>query len=351
MAPLTVDSRRAADEGELFHLYGQVFGEEMTEASRRRWRWQYLDNPQTNGGPAIWVAREGEAVLGQYASMPVRLWWAGREVDASWGMDVFVRSEARGKGVGALLFTAWSDNVDVALGLGLTPSSYGLFQKLRYDDVGPVPFFMRPLDERALMRRRFGPVLGDIAGLLAKAGLSLMRPERGQRDSVELTVQQADGPAADADRLWEEARAGYAMCVRRDRRYLEWKYARCPHQAYAFHEVRDEGGRLQGWAVSRDQEFKGIRLGWIVDLFTRAGDAAAQDALLGALLRRFRERGVARAQAFAMNAGLGAALRRRGFLQQDSPMQFCVRARVDAGDALTRRGDWHVVFGDSDMDR
>ncbi|HZJ69313.1 MAG TPA: hypothetical protein VFF36_00140 [Planctomycetota bacterium] len=125
----------------------------------------------------------------------------------------------------------------------------------------------------------------------------------------------------------------------------------CPHQAYAFHEVRDEGGRLRGWAVSRDQEFKGVQLGWIVDLFTRAGDAAAQDALLAALLLRFRERRVARVQAFAMNAALGAALERRGFLRRPSPMQFCVRARVDSGAAFTSRGDWHVVFGDSDMDR
>jgi hypothetical protein len=32
-------------------------------------------------------------------------------------------------------------------------------------------------------------------------------------------------------------------------------------------------------------------------------------------------------------------------------MQFCVRARVPSGDALQRPHDWHVVFGDSDMDR
>ena len=81
--------------------------------------------------------------------MPVRLWWGGREVRSSWGMDVFLRAEARGRGLGARLFTAWSDHVEVALGLGLTPSSYGLFKKLRYHDVGPVPFFQKVLDPRS----------------------------------------------------------------------------------------------------------------------------------------------------------------------------------------------------------
>jgi GNAT superfamily N-acetyltransferase len=349
VSPVTVDSRRAGDEEELFRLYADVFGDGMTEASRRRWRWQYLENPQAGGAPAIWVAREDGRVLGQYASMPVRLWWAGRELDASWGMDVFVRAEARGKGVGAELFTTWSDNVEVALGLGLTPSSYGLFQKLRYDDVGPVPFFVRPLDARALMRRRLGPGLGDVAGLALAAALRVFRPER-KRAHQGLQVQAVERLGADADALWERARGGYAMCVRRDAAYLDWKYGRCPHQRYALREVR-RAGTLAGYAVSRQQDYRGTRLGWIVDVFTEAEDDDARDALVGAVLQDFRDGGVARAQAFAMHGPLARALRRRGFLERPSPMQFCVRARAESGDVLRRPRDWHVVFGDSDMDR
>jgi GNAT superfamily N-acetyltransferase len=346
---VTVDFRRAGDEQELFRLYAEVFGQGMTEASRKRWRWQYLDNPHAAGAPSIWVAREDGRVLGQYASMPVRLFWAGREVDASWGMDVFVREEARGKGVGATLFTTWSDNVEVALGLGLTPSSYGLFKKLRYDDVGPVPFFMRPLDARALMRRRLGRGLGDAAGLAVSAGLAWWRPERKPAHPG-LQVQTVRRIGDDVDALWDRARTGYAMCVRRDAAYLEWKFARCPHQAYTLREAR-RAGALAGYAVSREQDYGGVRLGWIVDLFTEAGDEDARDALIGAVLDGFRGAGVARAQAFAMHGALAAALKRRGFLQRPSPMQFCVRARVESGDALLRRQEWHVVFGDSDMDR
>jgi hypothetical protein len=326
-----------------------VFGGELTEASRRRWRWQYLANPNAGGAPAIWVAREDGRVLGQYASMPVRLFWGGREVDASWGMDVFVRAEARGTGVGAALFTTWSDNVDVALGLGLTPSSYGLFKKLRYDDVGPVPFFRRPLDARALMRRRLGAGLGDAVGLAVAAGLRLCRPER-RRDTPGVEVRAVEGFDRDADGFWERVRGGYAMCVRRDAAYLDWKYASCPHRAYDLREAR-RGAELAGYAVSRHEDFRGTRLGWIVDLFTAAEDDEARDALLGAVLDGFRAARVERVQAFAMHSGLGAALRRRGFLGGRSPMQFCVRARVGSGEPLRRRGDWHVVFGDSDMDR
>ena len=50
----------------VFRLYEDVFGQSLTEGSRRRWRWQYLDNPLTGPeGPEIWVARQGADVLGQ----------------------------------------------------------------------------------------------------------------------------------------------------------------------------------------------------------------------------------------------------------------------------------------------
>jgi hypothetical protein len=281
--------------------------------------------------------------------MPVRLWWGGREVRSSWGMDVFLAAEARGRGLGAKLFTAWSDHVDVALGLGLTPSSYGLFKKLRYHDVGPVPFFQKVLDADAVARRRFGRAMGTAAAPLLRLGLALRHPERGRR-AADVAVQPSAGFTDEHDRLWERARPSYAMCVRRDREYLAWKYARCPHRRYDVAEAR-RGGRLEGFAVSRHEDYRGLRLGWIVDVFADAADHEAKDALLDAVLDSFRAAGVARAQAFAMNAALADDLRRRGFRRHHSPMQFCVRARVDSDAALRDLGRWHVVFGDSDMDR
>jgi GNAT superfamily N-acetyltransferase len=350
MAALEIERRSAGDDEQIFRLYQDVFGGALTEASRRRWRWQYVDNPATTTeGPEIWVAREGERVLGQYASMPVRLWWGGREVRSSWGMDVFLREDARGKGVGSRLFTAWSDHVDVALGLGLTPSSYGLFKKLQYRDVGPVPFFQKLLDPAAVAARRVGPALGGAAGPLLGLAWKVLHPEAPAAVGA-VEVRTVTGFDPGYDRLWERARGSYAMCVRRDAAYLEWKYARCPHRTYALREAR-RGGELVGFAVSRDEDYRGLRLGWIVDVFAEAGDREAKDALITAVLDSFRVAGVARAQAFSLNAALQDDLRRRGFGSAPSPMQFCVRSRVASVGVFEDVGRWHVVFGDSDMDR
>ncbi len=359
MAPVAVERRAAADDDELFALYREVFGADLTESSRRRWRWQYLDNPQTGpDGPQIWVAKDGGQPLGQYASMPVALWWGGREVRSSWGMDVFLRPEARGRGLGALLFTTWSDHVEVALGLGLTPSSYGLFKKLRYDDVGPVPFLQKVLDARAVTRRRLQARLpgvlataaATLAAPLAGAVLRLRHPERRRPAGAGLELRRVTRFGAEYDELWERARGSYVMCVRRDAAYLNWKYVDCPQRSYALREVR-RGEQLLGYAVSRHVEHEGLRLGWLLDVFAQADDHAAKDALIGDVLADFRQAGVARAQAFSLNAALRDDLARHGFFAGASPMQFCVRSRVDDGGALRDLGRWHVTFGDSDMDR
>ena len=350
MSALAITPRTAADDEELFRLYGAVFGKARSESSRSRWRWQYLENPASaEAGPDIWVARENGTLLGQYASMPVRLWWGGREVRASWGMDVFLSPAARGRGAGAQLFTAWSDHVEVALGLGLTPSSYGLFQKLRYADVGPVPFYRKILDGRAIAARRVPRPLSGPVGRMLELGWRLRHPER-RRDARDVAVSPITRFDARYDGLWERAGGSYAMCVRRDAAYLNWKYADCPHRRYDLLEAT-RGGVLAGFAVSRHEEQGGVRLGWVLDLFADAGDHGARDALLGRVLDGFRAEGVARAQAFSMSGAVGEDLRRRGFGRAVSPMQFCVRARVPSEDVLQAPTRWHVMFGDSDMDR
>lgn len=349
MPGLAITPRCAADDDELFRQYGAVFGEALAESSRRRWRWQYLDNPSTPpGGPEIWVARDGSTLLGQYASMPVQLRWGDREVRSSWGMDVFLSPAARGQGVGARLFTAWSDHVEVALGLGLTTSSYALFQKLRYVDVGPVPFYYRVLDPRAVAARRLGPRWAGLAGRVLDFGWRLRHPERMLPSEVVLAPVARFDERYDA--LWAASGASYAMCVRRDAAYLNWKYLDCPHRRYDVVEAT-RGGALAGFVVSRHEERQGLRLGWIIDLFAHADDHAVRDALMGGVLDGFRRAGVARAQAFSMNAAVGAGLQRRGFRPGRSPMQFCVRARVPSDGVFAATGRWHVMFGDSDMDR
>src|SRR5258708_22708913 len=102
MPPPDVD-RYSPDDGRAVEaLYRRVLGTDAAEASRLRWEGQYRRNPNNPGGePEIWVAREGPAIIGQYATMPVRLWVKGQEIKGSWGMDVMVAPGRQRRGARA----------------------------------------------------------------------------------------------------------------------------------------------------------------------------------------------------------------------------------------------------------
>ncbi len=356
VAPAGVEiRRRRPEDGEaLLSMYAGIFGQGEAEASRRRFRWQYEENPHCPPeGPEIWVACEGGELLGQYATMPVRLKVADRVVRASWGMDVMVKPGIQRKGVGSRLFLYWDRQVEASLGLGLSESSYSLFKKLQWKDVGPVPCYTRLLDVKALLARR----LGKLAALLAPpAGLllSFAFPARKATPSAEaVRVEPLEGSFGPAfDRLWERAAPGYDFVVERSAGYLEWKYRRVPFVSYEIFQAVS-GGEVSGYLVARVVERPPLRLGLLVDLLAHPQDEASLDALLDQAVRWGRERRVARLQAFSLDRRLGARLRRKGFFEIGSPMQFCLKINTGHLDENFYRDTsrWHVTFGDSDQDR
>ena len=174
------EDRRAVDA-----LYRRVFGNDAAEASRLRWDWQYARNPNNpGGGPEIWIAREGKAIVGQYATMPVQVSVRGELVRGSWGMDVMVAPERQRQGLGELLFRTWDRNVGASLGLGLSESSHRLFQKLRWPDVGPLPCLVKPLTRRALRRANWPQLLNQLVSALTLPFVKAAR--RGERKEDDL---------------------------------------------------------------------------------------------------------------------------------------------------------------------
>jgi hypothetical protein len=348
-APVQVRLRSAEEDEELFTLYAEAFGEAAAEASRRRWSWQYRENPAfANCGPVVWMARDEERPLGQMATMRVGLYWGGREIQGSWGTDYFVRSEARGRGLGALLLDEWNSHEDLTMAVGVTPFSYPVFSKAGFRFVGSVPFFQKILDPRKVAGRRLGRFLGRVAAPFLAAGLRLALGSEPEAPSG-LEIREVTEFGSDYDALWERVRGSYTMCVRRDAAYLSWKYARSP-RPYVVREAR-RGGELAGFVVTREENYRGFPLGWIVDLFASAEDSPARDALLSSVLAGMRASGVGRVQALALHGGVARDLRRYGFFEGKSSARLCVKSNVDPKGAFEDLAGWHVTFGDSDLDR
>ncbi len=351
---IEIHRRSEADREPLESMYAEVFGPEAAERNRARFRWQYEENPHCPPeGPEIWVAREDGAVLGQYATMPVRVLVKGRILRGSWGMDVMVRPNLQRKGIGSRLFLYWDQQVEAALGLGLSLQSYTLFRKLQWEDVGPVPCYSKVLDPKALLSRRLPPGLAALLSPALTFALWAAFPTRRTRGSA-VRVARLEGEfGPEYDALWEKASPKFDFVAERKRVYLEWKYRKPPHVRYDVFEARRGPGReLSGYVVLRTALRNRARLALLVDLFADPEDDETLGALLDRAIDYAREASAARLQSFTFDRRVAGRLLAKGFLLIPSPMQFCVRIKGDVEPGFFRdTSRWHVTFGDSDQDR
>lgn len=338
------DDRRAVEA-----LYRRVFGHDAAEASRLRWDWQYRKNPNNPGGePEIWIAREGPAIVGQYATMPVELSVNGRQVRGSWGMDVMVAPERQRQGLGEVLFRTWDRNVGASLGLGLSESSYKLFQKLRWPDVGPLPCLVKPLTRRALRRPGWPVAVNRLVSAITLPLVKLVGRARPLAAEVRLIPRFDDSFTA----LWEQLAPAFALAVRRDAAYLNWKYVSAPHVRYTIAALRRQD-RNVGYAVYRHVHEPRGRVTLLVDFLADPDDEAGFGTLLGWIDREARRADSDKIRTFALHAGFRRILRRSGYFQVKSTVQFVTKVNdADLPPSFYEQTDgWHVTLGDSDQDR
>lgn len=340
----TSDDRRAVDA-----MYRRVFGHDAADASRLRWDWQYRKNPNNPAGtPVIWIAREGPTIVGQYATMPVRLQVKGREVSASWGMDVMVAPERQRQGIGEVLFRTWDRDVAASLGLGLSESSHRLFRKLRWPEPGPIPCFVKPLTRRALKRPHWPDPVNGLVSAITLPVIKVIARTRPLRAEIE---QLQRFPPGFTD-LWERLAPQFDFAVRRDASYLNWKYIEAPHVRYCLAALK-RGDELQGYAVYRHLQEPRGRVTSLVDFLVAPHDDAGLKTLLRWVDREAREADSDKIRTFCLHAGYRRVLKRSGYFQVKSTMEFTVKVNGieiprDFYDDTTR---WHVTLGDSDQDR
>jgi predicted N-acetyltransferase YhbS len=344
-----IDRFRPDDRRQIEALYRRVFGHDAADANRLRWDWQYRRNPQARPEePLIWLAREGQTIVGQYAAMPVRLSVQGREIDAAWGMDVMVAPERQRQGLGEVLFRTWDRAVGASLGLGLSDSSYRLFQKMRWPDLGPVPCLVKPLSRRALRKPNWPVGVNRFISAVTLPWIRMVARTRPMKGEVRLIRQFDDS----FTRLWERVSPKFDFAVRRDAPYLNWKYVYAPHVRYQIAVLADDKDAA-GYIVYRHVQEPRGRVTLLVDFLTDPADEAGLLTLLRWVDREARAADSDKIRTFALHEGFRKLLKKSGYYSVKSTMDFV--AKINAVSLPSAFYDstarWHVTLGDSDQDR
>jgi GNAT superfamily N-acetyltransferase len=337
------------DRRALEALYRRVFGNDAADASRLRWDWQYRRNPGNPAGqPVIYVAREGPTVVGHYGTMPVRLWVRGREIDASWGMDLMVAPERQRQGIGEALFRVWDRHTGAALGLAPSDSSRQLLKKLRWPEPSPVPCLIKPLTRRALKRPNWPESLNNLVSALTLPFVKIVARTRPLGAQVEMVRRFPPEVTA----FWERIAPKFDFAVRRDAPYLNWKFIEAPHVRYCIATLKRDG-HIEGYAVYRHLQEPRSRVTSLVDFLVDPDDESGMETLLRWVDREARAADSDKVRAYSLHAGFRRLLRKAGYFNVRSPIEFVVKVNgVDVPAGFHERTErWHVTLGDSDVDR
>jgi hypothetical protein len=372
----TIRDYAEGDERAIVALFEQVFGRTMGPSeSVEHWRWEFARNPTP---PAtLELVWDGDALVGQYAVSPRRVWFCGSELLAALSLDTMTHPDYGRQGIfSASAEACYARMVErgftFVYGFPNANSIHGFEKYLRWKTVMPTPVHVKALDLGELVAGKLGqpqwaPLLSKASRLLLRAptlveGL-VERARAGGGAPVEsLAIREfADFDALEGvDELWERCRDQHRLWVIRDRAYLRWRYDQRPESDYLRIAIADERGELAGWAVLAIAEREQGRTCFIMDVLVDAGVARAMPQLL----RRIED--VARARGCVLiSAMVGSGSRwRAAFLRQAYlplperlfPQELYFGARV-LGDAerdidralLLHPESWQLGWGDIDV--
>ncbi|MDP3938750.1 MAG: GNAT family N-acetyltransferase, partial [Deltaproteobacteria bacterium] len=342
----------------LFDFARRVSKEITLVHSPEHWAWQYEQNPgATPGRSPVYLFHHEGAIAGHLGTIPVTLEAQGKLLRASWSAGLVTSPEARSRGAGVRLVERWTHDCDVSLVLGTTPDAEKLFTSLGWlrPAGGHLRSYMKLLDADAVVRKRVkNPAARKVLASVANVALSMIlrTPSVAGGD---LRVSHFDRFDARFDDFWERVRGGFPVIVRRDRRYLQWKFASQPGVEYirlvaerspdgAAGSANEKSPReVAGYAVLRIMKRKPY-VAYIVDWLAGADDDEAWRFLLAASVDVLQSRGVQQIWCVVLNPTAEEHLRKFGFVVRDSPMTFFVRPnRPDLDPAFFTDGaNWFV---------
>jgi hypothetical protein len=345
---------RPGDEAGINDLYERVFG---TRRSLEEWRWKFLQGPLEKPS-LIYLAHDGNRIVGQYAVLFSRFLFGGREVRAAQPVDNMIDPACR-QGLGrsrmeqTLYREIGNDPLQevTALGYGFpNREHYRVGKKLlEYRDLGPVHVRLRSLTVTRHLRRVLGH--GRTVRALGRAHAGLHRRRlrfRAQRLPTGIGVRRL--PAFDDrfDRLWARASPPFGALAVRDRRALQWRYGSRPSTEYTILAL-EKGRDLLGYAVLARRQ-GAVKFGRLADILCLPGPDLVESLLLHAL-EDLLEEGCDMAECWSPENGPYEELLRRYFPRRlPEPVRAVTRVYdptldPSLGSDLSR---WHLTLGDAD---
>jgi len=333
---LTVRPYRPGDEHRILETFNLVFrevcGPGYVDRTMEQWRWQYLQNPMGHR-MSLAVAPDG-TVVSQYAGVPVL-------ADTPCGPQTFNHC------VDSMTHPAWRGGLKRPGIFVITGLPFSAHSRR----IGDAVLYGFPVDVAFRIGSRYLEYhfLRVIDFLVRDVAAGVIDPPAGVR------LERVTGIPPDTGTLYDVVRSEKRLLLRRDFRYLDWRYVQNPSRAdYEIWTARRANGRLCGLLVLKPGSGLAPDSATVADWLASEADTAATDALLHIATRRAAEQKKVRLMAvFPEWSAEWRAFEARGFVK--TPSSTWLERRLVyllTGSPLTPevlQADWWYALGDSDL--
>ncbi|MEZ5286034.1 MAG: hypothetical protein R2712_14735 [Vicinamibacterales bacterium] len=335
------DDRRGLEQ-----LYRRTFGHEAVDRLRFLWDWARR-NPAALGQPPYLVVREGPTVIAACPLTHVRVSVRGAELGGSWSAGPLVVSERQRQGLGGSLLRAWDRETGVALSSGSSDATRQRLAEFRWPDPITLPCLVKPLSRRALRRPTWPVPVNRLVSALSLPVVRFVSRLEPLKEEVQAVRRFDSG----VDSLWDTVKDSFDLAVKRDARYLNWKFMEPPHVRYQAAVLRRDDA-VAGYVVYRHLREPQGRVTQIIDLLAHPADDRAVATLAGWVDREARLEDSDKIRCYATHAELRRLLRKAGYFVVKSDIDVIVRVSgADVPKDFYQSGDaWHLTLGDGAMD-
>lgn len=306
------------DESAILDLFQTSFGKEM---GAEYWQWRFRDNP--TGQIMVELAWDEDTLAAHYAVSPVVLTVKGHDQITALSMTTMTHPHYRGRGLFPTLSTRLykrlrQQNYLMVWGFPNNQSHWTFINRLVWKDIYEIPMFHLNIENL--------PTIPEVSKCI-----------------VELSAFDRR-----FDSLWVKVRLDNDIWVKRDQKYLNWRYILNPEHEYNILAYID-GNELLGYAVFKEYNFHID----IVDILTVRDNKIGRELIL-AILDISHQRGKIKGIDIwlPVHQPLHYQLEKIGFINSVPVTYFGTRVINNVGLTgadFTTFSNWYIQMGDSDV--
>src|SRR4051812_47955804 len=221
-----------SDQDALLAFLRVAYADEPIKHDPTFWKWHFLENPYARpDNVPLWIVKDGDAVAGQMATIPVQLKVGEEERRALWIIDFILLPEYRGRKLGKrLMQLARETYCNTMIALGYNAQSEAVLRSHKWVSLGSINRFHKLLFPGNATKEvsRLAP-----ARHLANPVYTPFRPRASKLSKLNRgELREVSRFDSSFDELWRDASAQWPCAVVRDSRFLEWQFMKQPFKKY-----------------------------------------------------------------------------------------------------------------------